>query len=406
MAANLAVWAYDYLIMQPYVRVSPATWKNNLQKGMEWDDSDFFTNQILHPYHGGAYYTGARAYGFSWWESLLFTGFGSLVWEYFGERDLPSTNDFIVTTMGGAAFGEAGYRLAEAFSRSRDTGARGALREFAAWVVNPMYKLNELVFGEPFVERNRLPWTHLDLILRGGLAYAYDDDKRFNERFSSFPHAYIGAHIIYGNPWDDTPLYGLYDFFTVKIDGEVDWLNPSWDIFADALLCGVKLFPGREARGILGLYQQFDYLENLVYKFSANGMGAGYQMRIPFAQDSAITLNAYFYGVVLGILDSRYSRWEINNRDAKGAGWSYKLGLRYLIEGRLSLSLDYYYYWLHILDGADWKDIVRIFTSSLEVPLEEGASIGFEARCYNRWSDAGYDNAWAWSFKTYIAFHL
>jgi hypothetical protein len=36
----------------------------------------------------------------------------------------------------------------------------------------------------------------------------------------------------------------------------------------------------------------------------------------------------------------------------------------------------------------------------------EDTSFGLELRYYNRWSDAGYDNAWAWSLKTYIAYKL
>ncbi|MDR1932773.1 MAG: DUF3943 domain-containing protein [Spirochaetales bacterium] len=403
MAANLAIWGYDYMIMQPYARVSPTTWKNNIEEGPEWDNSDFFTNQILHPYHGSMYYTGARAYGFSYWESLAFAELGSYIWEYYAERDTPAINDLIVTAVGGAAFGEAGYRIAIAFSDSNTAGgARGFFREFAAWVVNPMYMLNKWVFGEPFAERNKLPRTHLDFIVRGGLNYTHDDD----ERFSDFPHAYLGALIRYGSPWDSGSLYGPYDYFSVKVDGEVDYVNPSWDIFADAILCGFKLYIGKQARAVLGLYQQFDYLENLVYKLASNGAGPGFDLRLPFGERSSVELNSYFYGMILGVMDSRYSHWEIDNYDTKGTGWSYKAGLKYLCEGYFSLSLNYFYYRMWVLDGADWTNTVHIFTSTLEAYTAPDTSIGLELRYYQRWSDAGYDNAWAWSLKTYIAYKL
>ncbi|MDR1625830.1 MAG: DUF3943 domain-containing protein, partial [Spirochaetia bacterium] len=399
MAANLSIWGYDYIIMQPYARVSPTTWKNNLKEGAEWDNSDFFTNQILHPYHGGMYYTGARAYGFSYWESIVFAGFGSFVWEYFAERDTPATNDLIITTMGGAAFGEAGYRLAVAFSNSNDTGARKFLREFAAWVVNPMYKINETVFGEPFTERNRLPRTPVDITLRAGANYTHDDDGRF----SGYPHAYIGVNIAYGDPWAGGDFYAPYDFFQVKTDGEPDWANPSGDIFADAILCGFKLYPGDDARMLLGLYQQFDYLENLVYKFAANGAGAGLQMLVPFDGLGALEFKGQLYGVVLGIMDSRYSHWEINNYDTKDTGWAYKLGLSYACD-YFSLSLHYMYYWLRVLDGSGWTDTVDIFTSTLEAPLAQDTGLGLELRYYNRWASDGYDSAWAWSLKAFLAY--
>jgi hypothetical protein len=327
---------------------------------------------------------------------------GSLVWEYFAERDTPSINDLIVSAVGGAAFGEAGYRLAIAFSDSNDTGtARGFFKELAAWVVNPMYMANKALFGEPFTKRNKLPRTQLDLIVRGGLNYTFDDD----ERFSNFPHAYIGGVIRYGKPYDDTALYGPYDFFSVKVDGEVDYINPSWDIFADAVLFGLKLFIGDEARAVLGLYQQFDYLESLVYKLAANGAGTGFTMRIPTGSLGSVELYSHLYGI-FGVMDSRYSRWEIDNYDTKGFGWSYKAGLKYLHEGYFSLSLNYFYYWLHVLDGADWTNTVHIFTSTFEAYVAKDTSLGLELRYYNRWSDAGYDTAWAWSLKTYIAYKL
>jgi hypothetical protein len=368
---------------------------------MEWDNSDFFTNQMLHPYHGAAYYTGARAYGFSYWESVLFTGFGSFVWEYFAERDTPSTNDLIVTTMGGAAFGEAGYRLAVALSSSRDTGARKFFREFAAWVINPMYKINEAVFGESFTERNRLPRTRLDITLRAGANYTRDDDQRF----SPYPHAYAGGAIIYGNPWDSASSYGPYDFFQVKAGGEIDWRNPSWDIFADAILCAIKLYPGRDARMVAGLYQQFDYLENLVYKLAANGAGAGLQIFFPTSISSAFEFSGQFYGVVMGILDSRYSRWGIDNYDTKDTGWACKLGLSYSCD-YFSLNLHYIYYRLHVLDGSGWMDTINILTSTLEAPLTRNTGLGLEFRYYDRWATDGYDSAWAWSLKTFITYKL
>jgi hypothetical protein len=387
--------------MQPYSRVSPTTWKNNLKEGAEWDNSDFFTNQILHSYHGGAYYTGARAYGFSYWESTAFAALGSFVWEYFAERDTPATNDLIVTTIGGAAFGEAGYRLAVAFSNSNDTGARKFFREFAAWVVNPMYKINEAVFGESFTERNLLPRAPLDITLRTGVNYTYDDDGRF----SGFPHAYIGGAIAYGDPWAGGDLYAPYDFFQVKTGGDLDWVNPSWDIFADAILCGFKLYPGEDARMLLGLYQQFDYLENLVYKLAANGAGAGLQMFFPFGGFGSLEFKGQFYGVALGVLDSRYSRWGINNYDTKDAGWAYKLGLAYTCD-YFSLSAQYIYYWLHVLDGSGWTDVVDIFSSTLEAPLTRDTGLGLEFRYYNRWASDGYDSAWAWSLRAFVTHKL
>ena len=406
--SNLFVWSWNYLGQQPHARISPNSWKRNIETGTEWDRSDFFTNQILHSYEGSPYYTAARSYGFTYWESLLFTAFGSFQWEFFFERDIPSSNDLIVTTMGGAAFGEAGYRLAIAFSNTDEGGARGFLRNFAALIINPTYMLNKAIFGDDFVKRNKLPWTPIDLRLRTGAAYVIDDD----ERFSGYPHAYFGCTINYGDPWNDQNLYGPYELFNVKVDAEIDLVNPSWDIFADAILCGFKLFPGNRGRIILGLYQQFDYLENLMtHKLAANGGGAGTQVYMPFMEKSSITLNAHFYGLAMAIVDSRATRWEFNRDvgfgdDSKGVGWSCKLGLLYNCGDYFIVSLTYHHYWIDAFHGSDKKNTVDIFMSNLEIPITEVTRFGLEARGYKRWSDIEINRSWSWSFKTYVSFKL
>jgi hypothetical protein len=156
---------------------------------------------------------------------------------------------------------------------------------------------------------------------------------------------------------------------------------------------------------IFGLYQQFDYLENLVYKLAANGAGAGLQMFFPFDDLGVLELRGHFYGVVLGVLDSRYSRWEIDNYDTKDTGWSYKLGLTYLCD-YFSLNLSYIHYWLRVLDGSGWTDIVDIFSSTIETPLTQDTGLGLEFRYYSRWASDGYDSAWAWSIKAFLTFKL
>ena len=407
LASNLFIYTWNFMGMQSYARVSPTTWKQNLKAGPEWDRSDFFTNQILHSYHGNTYYMGARGYGFSFWESVPFALLGSYLWEFYGETDTASINDLIVTTAGGAAFGEAGYRLAIAFTRTGEGGARGFFRSLAAWVVNPMYMLNRAVFGDCYVERNKLPWTPIELRLRAGIHYAHDDDNRF----SGFPNAYLGLTLDYGDPLNDERLYGPYELFNIKVDGEIDFVNPSWDIFADAILCGFKLFPG-DARVIMGLYQQFDYLETLQrQKLAANGAGAGTSAYIPFGESSSIAFKAQFYALLLGLVDSRYTRRVYDRTisrgdDSKGPGWSCKTGITYTYGDCFSLSLAWYYYWIEVWDGADRRNSVNIFTSTLEVPLTENLSAGLEGRYYRRWSDVEMNKSWSWNLKAFVSYKL
>jgi hypothetical protein len=75
-----------------WARISPSTWKYNIQKGWEWDEDRFGINFIGHPYSGSYYFNIARSNGYNFWQSFPFAVEGSLLWEYFGENTRPSIN--------------------------------------------------------------------------------------------------------------------------------------------------------------------------------------------------------------------------------------------------------------------------------------------------------------------------
>src|SRR6185436_15292868 len=79
---------------QVTARVTPKTWWENMENGWVWDLDDFVVNQIGHPYQGSNYYNSGRA-----------------TWEFYGETNKPSLNDFINTTLGGIAIGEVLHRV-------------------------------------------------------------------------------------------------------------------------------------------------------------------------------------------------------------------------------------------------------------------------------------------------------
>src|SRR5262249_43661258 len=79
---------------------------DNIQEGFEWDDNHFTTNNFAHPYNGNIFFNAGRSNGLSYYESMPLAAAGSLTWEYAGEVNRPSFNDFINTTVGGIALGE------------------------------------------------------------------------------------------------------------------------------------------------------------------------------------------------------------------------------------------------------------------------------------------------------------
>jgi hypothetical protein len=133
---------------QDTAKVTPATWWSNMENGWVWDLDDFVVNQIGHPYHGNNYLTSGRANGLSFYESAAVAAFGSATWEYFGETNKASLNDFINTTVGGAALGEMFYRTAWLVRDPTTTGRGRLWREIGAAALDPLTGYNRFRTGD------------------------------------------------------------------------------------------------------------------------------------------------------------------------------------------------------------------------------------------------------------------
>src|SRR5690606_16497259 len=77
----------------------------------DWDDNQFTTNQIDHPYHGQLYFNAFRSNGYNFYQSSVATVLGSYIWETAGETQHPAINDFVNTTFGGIILGEMTHRV-------------------------------------------------------------------------------------------------------------------------------------------------------------------------------------------------------------------------------------------------------------------------------------------------------
>ena len=133
---------------QVTARVTPKTWWANMEQGWVWDLDDFTVNQIGHPYQGNNYFNTGRANGLSFYESAAVTAFGSGTWEYFGETNHASLNDFINTTLGGIALGEMFHRTAWLVRDTRATGRGRLWREIGATALDPITGVNRFMRGD------------------------------------------------------------------------------------------------------------------------------------------------------------------------------------------------------------------------------------------------------------------
>ena len=158
-----------------------------MEQGWVWDLDDFTVNQFGHPYQGNNYFNAGRANGLSFYESAAMTAFGSGTWEYFGETNHASLNDFINTTLGGIALGEMFHRAAWLMRDTHETGERAAVERDRRHGARPDHRATT---GSSSGDASRVTtspprWCHrrsarlrsLGVLWRGTDTNAFDGDR-------------------------------------------------------------------------------------------------------------------------------------------------------------------------------------------------------------------------------------
>lgn len=101
-----------------------------------WDQDDWALNYVGHPYAGSIYYNAIRSQGGTPFQGFLFSLFASTMWEYFieGVAERPSTQDMLVTPIGGAILGEGIHLL----TKKMMEGGTSFPEKVIITVLNPM----------------------------------------------------------------------------------------------------------------------------------------------------------------------------------------------------------------------------------------------------------------------------
>lgn len=100
-----------FVVQASWAKVTLDDMAHFYEKNLSWDDDWYWTNFVLHPYQGALPYMGARSANLSVLESGLISVASSTIWEWFCERNAPSKNDMVYSTVASVAVGEMLYRL-------------------------------------------------------------------------------------------------------------------------------------------------------------------------------------------------------------------------------------------------------------------------------------------------------
>ena len=356
---RLDAWAFS----QGWANSGTRTWGRNLRVGWEWDEDQFGTNLLMHPYHGGLYFNAARANGLSFWEAAPVAFLGSWTWEYFGETDRPSLNDFFMTSFGGIALGEVFHRLGATI---RDNGSRHRTwREIAAFPLDPMGWTNRRLRHERTAEVPNPP-EHapgaLSLRLHAGARYVVNSHLR---KSNGTPAMIVDFG--YGDPFLQ-PYRAPFDAFRLRAIIGDRGLN--------ALRATGRLYGPRTHHDHLFLVnQRFDYINNSAYRLGGQSIEVGLESHWRLPTEWQLRTEAYVDAILLGGIDAPTAGFGKRNYDfGPGGGLRFRIGFGR--HGTTYFAFDAQSEYIHAVSGASADHFLGFGSFEVTVPLGTNVGLG------------------------------
>ena len=357
-AFNLGLHLFDRFVLNAdYAQVTWESLNTNFKKGPVWDNDNISTNLFWHPYTGGLYFNAARANGMNFWQSIPYAFAGSLMWEYFGEAELPSINDIIATPIGGIAFGEITHRLSHLIIDESKRGKARVSREILAGIISPMDGFNRLIRGETFRYNPNEIKPHQPFLLDFSIFNRVMEDVDGNR---STMNLALGVRMVYGSLFMDKKRkpYDYFAFdFNLNFIGEQPMIPQASMI---GLLWGQE-WENKSHSYLFGAFQHFDYhdADPLVeggrrpYEFAAPasfGLGFIYKYRPDENKRKLFSGGIYANVILLGASESDY--YLVDKRDYNlGNGYSAKLHGMFIFEKGWVVSLGVKYFQIYTTQG-------------------------------------------------------
>ena len=391
----------EYVRGESAYPITARTIRSNLEQGFKYDDNDFRTNQIVHPFNGAAYFNTARANGIGFWGSAGMALVGAFVWECCGESQPMSWNDMLSTGLGGIARGEIAHRVGAAIVDNTATGRERLWREVGAFLVNPVGEFNRLVSGraERVFENPSNPndWRpqRLDLqttvgarVIGEGASLTHDANM----------YGFLELDLRYGDAF--APSRRPFDRFDAAMQLNLGDKTRLGRMLIRGDLWSKPLGGAAEPRHVLAIVQDFDYIDNEAYVYGGQGFGLALFSRRDVGQ-ATLRSRALGYFVAGAAVNADYSFLaEIPNprqqRDYDyGAGTGAALELLLTGPTRLTGSFSYRYTLIAVRNGSLYNPPeaptgssanhhVHRGTLMLTVPFRTGMWLGGEFALFYR----------------------
>lgn len=374
-AINAATVLINVSSGKDFAQISPSSWAHNIDDGLAWDNNKLQVNQLGHPFHGSAYFNGARASGYGFWASAPFAVAGSLMWEFLGETHRPSTNDVLSTSLGGIILGETMRQLAVRVLDDEDTGVSRALREAAVALFNPGLGLHRLSRGEAWHTR---PADGLD---PAPLRFRTDLGAR---RISVNGALRATAQPVVTLQWEAGDAFarersGPFDAFAFRAELSGYGTSPVSAMEVRAPLA-TRASGAASARSLWTVHTRYLYeaMPGLQHSEAEFGVAAGRRTAVLGGELDAMLSAGVLPLAAIAPARPLVTTVRRSYDYAIGASVRASLGLR---RHRRELGrLEYQREFLHVLDGAAASHDVSTFTADLRMPLVHGLALGAAGR--------------------------
>ena len=396
LGSNIFLTTVNYLRGAEYAKISIESIKNNFKGGWDWDADNLQTNMWGHPFQGAMYYNFARSSGFGYWSSLGVTAFGSWQWEFFMEIEPPAINDLIMTTFGGAMYGEMFYRFSNLILNESLSGGKRFWRELGAGVYNPGRLFNRLIYGRAsrhLEEELYETQPNVGEITIGVNNVA--DGTNFKNGDKNFV---VTLNYFYGKPFQSRSYKPMdYFRFTTLLNFGGD--QPGLGQFRiHGILLGKQKTIGKDSKLLWGLFQYIDYLHNNVYEVAGYSMAPGLAFRTSMEKKHTFISNFNVGVMPMGAANSDYApNYEVEALDSArtynmGWGATARLSADWLFPIG-SLRIEYSFWWVHTLQGAPGDEYVGMLEPRLSFRITRHLGIGLQYLLYHRKGIyADYDN--------------
>ncbi|TFG99403.1 MAG: DUF3943 domain-containing protein, partial [Calditrichales bacterium] len=388
LGLNVGIWAFNrYVTDAHHAYIGWQSIKNNIKNGFDWDADALLVNMWGHPFQGSIYYNMARSSGYGYWPSLGVTAFGSLQWEFFMEVEPPALNDFIMTTFGGAMYGEMFYRFSNLILDESVSGGSRTWREIGAGIFNPGRLFNRLIYGRT----NRLTdyrlyqrEPNLGELTLGANYVAKGTDFKNADRNQMLAFEYYYGQLFYRKRYKPMDYFNFYT--VLNFGGHQPGLG-QFRIFG--VLTSTQNTYQNGNKILWGLFQTIDYMHNNVYELAGYGAGPAIGFRTSAENQHAFSalLNVSF--MPMGGANSDYApNYKVESLDSArtynmGAGASSRLEAFWLFPGG-DISLKYSFWWLHTMQGAPGDEFVGILQPKARFQIIGRWYLGLQYLLYHR----------------------